>query len=156
MKKYYIILLFLMPTHLLALPCQNGGIIYKGNTIKQVKKICGQPDSETRYNKVINIVEKWVYFQANLTSSYNTKVTFILQNNNIINIKLHHKNLSSISFCHSILSLGNNAKDLIGACGNPAYKETIQMDTIPVTRLKYHGAPAETLIFENGHFTDFK
>src|SRR5438128_2336437 len=142
MKQILFVILFFISMSVFALPCpKTGNIIYKGDSIDDVKNACGKPDSVSTDLKVINKVQKWVYYRSQFYNQPNIKLSILIQNNAVVNIKAGRDNVTSTNLCGVIFSISDNSQQVLNACGEPLLRENLEVQTIPVTIMKYKGPP---------------
>jgi len=162
MKSFIVfICLMFFSMSIFAMPCPtNSAIIYKGNTLNEVIKQCGEPLSSKKYIKIIDLTEKWEYYKstANNTNSY--KIEIIFKNNVATNIAVTNNNtfsnVSSTSICGKIINVGDNNKTISTACGQPTTHQILEENSVPIIELIYGHEAMDTLVFEGGKLVDWK
>lgn len=156
MKRIFTLLLILASTNIYALPCPtNSHIIYKGESLDHIRKFCGEPSAINTYQKSVNNLQKWVYYRPAIDQK-NAKIALLFRNQQVANIEIADiQNLTETTLCGIVIRVGLSASSVARACGKPLIQKEIQNETITVTELKYQHPTAETLLFENGSFTDW-
>lgn len=178
-------LIFLVPTLLFALPCPNGnGILYKGDSIQEVLKECGEPLERHATKSEVYSLQEWIYDLPHAYDSGESQVDIIFENDLVS--KIHITDIYPLFFCQSgalqvgqlttiQTSCGNWVYDTsytslcgIGfgvgastqfvesACGEPASHNYLQNQTIETTELIYGGDHPQTIVFQNGKLTDWQ
>jgi outer membrane protein assembly factor BamE (lipoprotein component of BamABCDE complex) len=177
--------LLLVSTHAFAIFCPtNFSQISEGYTIDQVIQTCGNPISQKTYKQTKSLSAEWNYYVQTGFNQPTSKMTVVLQNNQVINISIQGDNnpvvyqsgtaqnqatvnvynksetrsVASTAVCGTIISLGSTSEQVQAACGSPVIvnQNVDNTSSIDITELVYGGPNAATLIFENGIFTNRK
>lgn len=135
-----------------------------GNSLDQVKQLCGNPDKETSIEKEPKTPQEWTYFIPQTVSSetsnamqgtLKTSVTFD-KDGNAINISVNGIGVGSSTICGNNIQLGDTQESIKSACGKPSFINKQEADNaseqqkVKVTELLYNANPPVTLVFENG------
>lgn len=170
MKKYLLTAsLMLFSANICAWVCPtNFNQIVAGDSIAQVEKMCGKPDSQKTSEKEPNVPQEWTYYvtqplqpgtQPNAPSG-SVKMTIALANDKVVNITAQATSLSSTSLCGPTISVGDNSDTVKAACGDPGFIQKTQSAAgakpKEIIEYKYSTAPPNTLVFENGILKDRK
>ena len=165
------------------MPCPNGSITNKGDSLESVLRGCGRPNAQKNYTKVVPVVERLTYYRAGTYPDYNTEIQFSTHNNMISDIALlgtqpgqtcytaanpGHSNVlvpiqcgqslihpTSATICGHTLSVGDSIGDILQACGNPANRELLQSATVNVTEYTYGNLSPNVWVFNNDILVDF-
>lgn len=136
-----------------------------GNSIDQVKQLCGGPDKETSVAKEPKTPQEWTYFIPQTVSATNTanqmqgtlktSITFD-KDGNAINISVNGIGVGASTICGNNIQLGDSQESIKTACGKPGFinkqeaENASDQQKIKVTELLYNGNPPVILVFENG------
>src|SRR5688572_18509898 len=90
MNRFFACICLLLSVNAYAMFCPKDlKLISVGDSIEDVKKQCGAPDSETSYSKSVSVPQEWDYFKKALpTDTVNSKIAVNIKENQIINITL--------------------------------------------------------------------
>lgn len=136
-----------------------------GDTIEQVQKACGKPDAEKKSHAEENGPQEWSYYVHPQTSNYTgmstnstqqaaLKMSVAFNEGKVVNITVNGMSLAATTICGSGIAVGDLAKNVKSACGNPLVinKSSQSNDEKPaeIIQYKYNSTPPTTLIFENG------
>jgi hypothetical protein len=174
--KYLLTILLVMPASAIAstLQCPNDNkFIEKGSSIGQVTAICGTPLSSRTYTKTTSNTQQWTYYKLQ-TNGTNKKITFIFENNNLVNINIVssiptfnpattpnlqylpvESNLQATYECGSLVKTGNNSETVRNLCGNATEQKVLQHSEKTITELVYNGSGQNTLVFNDGLLADW-
>lgn len=174
MKLYYqlpILIILASPATAFAFFCPtNFSQIEAGNTIAQVKQLCGNPDKETSIEKEPKVPQEWSYFIPQMVSTQTssqmpgtlkTSITFD-QNGNAINISVNGIGVGASTICGNTIQLGDTQDSIKSTCGKPTFINKQEAENandqpkIIVTEFIYNTTPRVVLIFENGKLTGKK
>ncbi len=170
---YSLLGLILAPQFCFAYFCPtNFNQINNGDTIDQVKQLCGNPDLEVTKDAVPNVPQEWTYFISQTVSMGNlepaqgtlkTSVSFD-QSGKAINISVNGVGVGSSLICGGNIQLGDTEEAIKNACGKPAFINKQQEQPAPgtqtptskMTELTYHSNPPTVLMFKDGLLTGKK
>lgn len=139
--------------------------IYIGDTIEQVQKQCGKPDSQNTKKEEPMVPQEWSFFvsQPPVVSSQPQaaqKMIVTLINGKVVNMTVSGFSVSNSNLCGALVSVGDTAENVKTACGNPGFinksSENSGQKPTEITEFKYNSTPAATLIFENGRLKQRK
>jgi len=130
--------------------------IQKGQTIDQVKSLCGAPNNSKSTTKPNDTGPQELTFYPKIApNAQNTvKLTVILLKNAVTNITLNSVAMTSSLICGQPIQLGMTKANIITVCGKPAFtNQGVTDDKTPkeiqMDELSYTGAQNITLLFEN-------
>jgi hypothetical protein len=173
--KLVIIILLAFPTPSFAFFCpKNFNQINTGDSIEQVLKQCGKPDSIKESKKINdNIPQEWNYFvpQTVSTNTFNQaqgtlKTSFAFDNEGkAINISVNGIGVGATALCGKYVKLGDTRETIQSACGEPALVnrqasaqtgQPLPGQEIKIMEFTYTSTPPATLVFENGKLIERK
>lgn len=186
MKRLFSSLIYFISLSIFAYPCPNGGgIMYKGDSLEEVIKECGQPDAQN--TKILNSykLEEWLYIVSHPYDPGYSQIFVDLGNDAVT--KIHINEYYTLYQCRKTLisaggsvtsqiSCGNNSYDIgwtnlcggggfgindtaqkvLASCGEPASRQTLKKQVQDKTELIYGADRPTTLIFENGKLVDWQ
>jgi len=166
---FFTLLLAITPISVFAFFCPNTfNQIEIGDTIEQVEKQCGKPDSQTEKEIKKPVPEEWNYYIPqtvggnSLTPMQGTlKTSFTFDaSGKAINISVNGIGVGSTTICGSNVQLGDTRDTIKAACGSASIinKQLSENDTKDQAANKmiifnYKSNPPTTLTFENGKLT---
>jgi len=171
--RAYPFLFLLIPSVSFAWVCPNNfNQIVPGDTIDQVVKQCGKPQSKNVTEKTPMGPQEWQYFitpkksvlpaqnELSQVAGASVKLSVALIEGKVINIAVQGSSLSSTTLCGPTIKVGDSFKSVERNCGKPTFiqRQESERDTKPleVIEYKYNTAPPNTLIFENGRLKEHK
>jgi hypothetical protein len=161
MKHSFALILLIISTTVFSMPCPtNDQIITKGDALENVIEKCGSPASRKDSVLTIPILQKWTYYKPHSYDQNYAKLTILIKNNSVLNLTVNDNNVknnvSSTIICGQTIQVGYNGPAVLSACGNPANKEDLQTDIVPIAELFYSSTPPQTLKFVRGQLTEWE
>ncbi|MEO8402819.1 MAG: DUF2845 domain-containing protein [Gammaproteobacteria bacterium] len=185
MRYSLIFMLLLIPITLWALPCPNGGgILYKGDSIEEVIKQCGEPTTKRSNTYIFYMLQDWIYYIAHrydsgfaqvIVSFKNGKVSkihvtdyyygvlicrrIVVQFGSAMTVQTSCNGAYDIGFtalCGAIFGIGDSTERVEAICGLPATKSNLDINKMETTELIYQGDDPQTIIFQNGKLSEWK
>lgn len=132
-----------------------------GDTIKDVIKTCGKPDSQTSSESSAAKSQEWVYYiKTNPSDQATLRTTIAFDKDKVTNISANGYGVSYTQICGgNTVQVGDSQDSVTKACGKPGFINKDSNDkTEPTTttELIYNNPSKTVLIFENGHLKDRK
>jgi hypothetical protein len=129
MKRFFAFFTLLLSVNAFAMFCPKDlKLINVGDSIEDVKKQCGAPDSETNYPKTVLVPQEWDYFKKALpTDTVNSKIAVNIKDNQIINITLTTSSRKKLLCAEAIAT--NNQDAIQANCINTAEEQINVSDT---------------------------
>lgn len=161
LPKSLAIIYLLIPVSIHAMPCPNGSIIYKDDSISEVIKRCGEPLSRRNTIKTLIQAQQWNYYKYNAYDRTNTRITFLFNGGHVANINIFanqsdEQNVTSTNICGENIHIGSNLSSVLHNCGRPNWQQTLQNASVAVTELIYNGAFKQKLTFEGNRLVDIE
>ncbi len=184
--KIFSILISYFPLLGYALPCPNGnGIVYKGDSIAEVLKQCGEP-YERKTEKIETLSQtEWVYYRPHIFDSGSSQIIFLLTNNRISRITITERypyffcqtalvnvgatfitrqtscgdwiyNPVVTNLCGVPVGVNDDISRLTSICGAPISQKELQSDRREHTVFIYTAPDSQLFIFEDEKLRDFR
>lgn len=183
MKYALFFFLTLIPTKLFALPCPNGsGILYKGDSIEEVIKQCGEPTSKQSIQKIVSTMEEWIYYRSHYFDAGYTQVGILFENGLVKSIRINEinpwplckqtlvqagpslvttqlscgnvsYNTGATNLCSYGITIGQTKEEVLSSCGNPQMITPLQNQIVNETEFSYGG---QGMIFQNGRLVEWR
>lgn len=182
------LLLFLLIFYNLsfALPCPNGkGILYKGDSIEEVLKQCGEPNNKHSVTTTLYSLKRLIYYRPH---PYNvgghSQLIILFKNNKVSNIHINEHYTyymcrqsavqvglvttvqtscgdwdyyaAATNLCGSVFSINDSLEQVLSLCGKPAEQSDLATNNLVQTEFTYKGSTPQTIIFQNGKLVDWK
>ena len=164
--KSILLSLLFVPFSAYAILCPNNfNQISEGDSIEQVKALCGKPNQEETKEVKQKGPEEWSYFvpksfassSANSTSAQTTmKIAVVFdETGKAVNISVNGIGVGSTNLCGSSIESGDLQEAVKSACGKPTFINTQENSggapqITKRTEWTYNTTPPSKLIFENG------
>ncbi len=181
---YIFLFLLFLPVTLWSLPCPNGnGILYKGDSIDEVVRQCGEPVSRNTNIRILYTFQDWTYYIAHRYDAGFSEVIVSFKNDVVSNIRVNDQysvpvcrrtyfqfgqavtvqtncnstyNIGTTALCGIVFGVGDSTARVAAICGLPAARTELGRYTFEVTELDYAGDDPQTIVFENGKLTDWR
>lgn len=146
-----------------------------GDSLEQVKQVCGNPMKEETKDAKQNVPQEWSYYipqtvgmggtSSQAQGTLKTSITFD-KDNKAINISVNGVGVGATTICGRNIALGDNQDAVKSSCGEPSFinKEQPKAPTTDttaapaqaekVTELTYTSNPPTVLVFEGGKLTE--
>ena len=146
-----------------------------GDTLEQVKQLCGNPMKEETKDAKQNVPQEWSYYipqtvdmggtSSQAQGTLKTSITFD-KDDKAINLSVNGVGVGATTICGQNIQLGDSQDTIKSACGQPSFinKEqprapTTDTNAAPaaaekVTELTYTSNPPTVLVFEGGKLTE--
>ena len=186
MKSFLILVLLVISTPLFCPTCPNGGgILYKGDSIDEVIKQCGEPTSKHIKVTTLLTVKQWVYTINHAYDRGYSRLVVVFKNDQVSTITIYEHydwyschqtaiqlgtgitvqtscgdfnyNTLSTNICGAPFGVGDSINIVQSICGDPADQTILQNNTTEETdELVYGGNNPQTIVFQDGKLTDFR
>jgi len=143
-----------------------------GDSMEQVQQQCGKPDAEKKSQGEDNGPQEWNYYvhpqmkkytetRTNAGAEASVKMALALDQGKLVNITVNGMSLATTTICGPSVSVGDTAKSVKSACGDPVFinksnNQTNVEKPAELVEYTYNGTPSAVLVFENGKLTERK
>lgn len=185
MPRAFLLLILMISIDLFAYPCPNGsGLFYKGDSIEEVIKQCGEPTSKHTTTRSIYSLKKMTYVRNYSHNLGFLQMELFFTNNKVSRIHMTDRNYSAVcrsgvvqigvfittqqscgdwiydltytNYCGNVFGIGDTIENVKAICGEPTRYEDLQSQTSESTELFYGGSHSQTMQFQNGKLVDWK
>ncbi|RDI48072.1 DUF2845 domain-containing protein [Aquicella lusitana] len=186
MKYFLLLSLLLISASLHALPCPNGrGILYKGDTVSEVLKQCGEPLEKRTTTRTIYTAEQWVYYRGHVFDRGFSQLIVSFKNDRVVSIYINDRywlpvcrqayiqlgnRLSTLqtscgnwayytvntNLCGGIFGIGDSTQRVAAVCGLPAERSPLETYTVEVTEFTYSGHDPQVIVFQDGRLIEWR
>lgn len=184
MKFSLILLLYVISIVTFAMPCPGGGgILYKGDSIEDVLKQCGEPSTKKTNTITLNASQEWTYNKPHLYDQGYSQMILSFNNDAVTRIHVidHYPyrvcrqsavqvgavmtfqtscgdwvyDTVNTNLCGAVFGIGATKQFIQTHCGQPVTQNDTS-SSIETTELIYDGSSPQTIVFQNGKLTEWK
>lgn len=185
MRQIFLLLFLLLMSKTFALPCPNGGgILYRGDSIEEVIKECGEPTSRRNTSQIMSSSQQSLYYIPHQYDTGYSELAIYYNNDRVSNMRVFDHfplylcqniavqvgqmttiqtscgdtayNTAYTTLCGWAIGIGDSLQRVEFICGPPSSK-SLQNNTIETTELTYSGGTRpQTIIFQNGRLLDWR
>lgn len=186
MSRIFLFLMMIMISmNLFALACPNGqGILYKGDSIEEVIKQCGEPTNKRTITNNIYSLQKWIYVKNYSFNQGFLQMELFFTNNRVSRIHMTDRNynvvcrsgvvqvgvfittqqscgdwiydLTYTNYCGPVFGIGDTTETVGAMCGKPWDYQDLQSKVSEQTELFYGGSQPQIIVFQDGKLVDWK